>query len=157
MASGADTGDPHRRLIGIGLEPGDQPLQIVRRQAFLCDDQERLAADFDHRFQIPEQIERQSIEAAGQHMRRGGSDAQCMAVSGRADRAADTQAAGSARDILNDDGLPQNGPHLLTKEPRHRVGGATCRKWHDHGNRPGRIALRLANIARSQTDKRRNQ
>jgi hypothetical protein len=48
----ADAGDAGRRLVGIGLEPGDQPLQIVRRQVLLADDQERLAADLNDRLEV---------------------------------------------------------------------------------------------------------
>jgi hypothetical protein len=118
VAGGADACDPDRRLVRIGLEPGDQSLQILRRQTLLAHDQKRLAADFDDWFQIFQEIERQRIKAAGQHMRRGCADAQRIAVGSRSDRAADTETAGSAADILDDDGLPQNRPDLL---PRNRA------------------------------------
>src|SRR5580693_7009832 len=92
MAGGADARDADRRLVGIGLEPGDQALQIVCRQALLADDQQRLAANFDDRLEVLQQIEWQMIEAAGQHMRGGGADAERVAVGERANRAADADA-----------------------------------------------------------------
>jgi hypothetical protein len=54
---GADAGDSDRCLVGISLQPGDQALQIIRRQALLADDQQRLAADLDDRLEIFQEIE----------------------------------------------------------------------------------------------------
>ena len=55
------------------------------------------------------QIELQRVEAAGQHMRGRGADAQRVAVGGRAHGAADAEAAGGASDILDHDRLAEIG------------------------------------------------
>ena len=67
------------------------------------------------------QIELQGVEAAGQHMRGRGADAQRVAVGGRANRAADAEAAGGAADVLDDDGLAENGPQTLSARNRASV------------------------------------
>ncbi len=157
MTCRADAGDAHRRLVGIGLEVGDQPFQVIRRQALLADDQKRLAADLNDRLQVLQQIELKRVEAAGQHMRGRGADAQRIAVGGRTHGAADADAAGGARDVLDDDGLTEHSPHLLGQEASQGVGCATCRERHDHGHRPRRIALRSGKTGRSQTQYRRDQ
>jgi hypothetical protein len=38
MAGGTDTGNPLRGLVGVGLEKGNQTLQIVGRQALSSGD-----------------------------------------------------------------------------------------------------------------------
>ena len=142
---------PTDALSGLALSQAIKPFQIVRRQALLADDQQRLAADLDDRLEVLQEIERQLIEAAGQHMRGRGADAERVAVGGRANRAADADAARGARDIFDDDRLPQNCPHSFAEEPRHRVGGPSGRKRHDHGDRPCRIVLRHGRTAASQS------
>ena len=142
MAGRADAGDADRCLVGIGLEPGDQPLQIVRRQAVLADDQQRLAADLDDRLEILQQVERQRVEPAGQHMRGRGADAQRVAVGGRhaprgrrrccrrRRRRSRSRRAGRAR--------PASARREIAPAYRWR----RRRKRHDHGDRPRRIILR---------------
>ena len=82
MAGCADPGDADRRLVGIGLEIGDQPFEVVGRQALLADDQKRLAADQNDRLQILQQIELKCVEATGQHMRGGCPNAQRVTIGG---------------------------------------------------------------------------
>ena len=157
MAGRADAGDADRRLVGIGLQPGDQPLEIVRRQALLADDQQRLAADLDDRLEILQQIELQRVEAAGQHMRGRGADAERVAVGGRAHRAADAEAAGRASDIFDHHGLAENRSHLLGQKARQRVGGAAGGERHDHGDRACRIGLGRGGADRGKTEQDRGQ
>ena len=80
MAGRADAGNAHRRLVRIGFEPGNQPLQIIGRQVLFADDQQRLAADLNDRLKVLQQIELKRIEAASQHMRGRGADAQGVPV-----------------------------------------------------------------------------
>jgi hypothetical protein len=53
VAGGADAGDAGRCLVRIGLEPGDQPLEVVGRQAVLADDQQGFAADLPPERRMP--------------------------------------------------------------------------------------------------------
>ena len=57
----ADAGDADRRGVGIGLEPGDQLLEIGRRQSLAADDQERLGGKLRDRLEIGHEIELQRI------------------------------------------------------------------------------------------------
>ena len=52
MAGRADAGIALRDLVGIGLQPGDQLLEIVRRHGLAGDDQERLGGDQRDRLEI---------------------------------------------------------------------------------------------------------
>jgi len=52
MTGRADPGNADRCLVRIGLEIGNQPFQIIRRQVLSADDQKRFAADLNDRFQI---------------------------------------------------------------------------------------------------------
>ena len=141
---------PTDALSGLAFSQRDQPLQIVGRQALLADDQQRLAADLDDRLEILQQIELQRVEAAGQHVRGRGADAQRVAVGGRAHGAADAEAAGGASDILDHHGLAENRPHLLGQKARQRVGGPAGRERHDHGDRTRRIVLGRGDAGRRQ-------
>src|SRR6202022_2572780 len=98
MAGGADAGNARGRLARVGLEPGDQLLQVVRRKAFPAADQERLGCELRDRLQVVAQIERERVESADQDMRAQGADAERVAVRGRTHRPADTYAAGCAGD-----------------------------------------------------------
>ena len=60
---------PPRRLVGVRLQPGDQLLQVVRRQSFLRDDQLRVAGDQRDRLEILQQVVRQRIDGAVDHVR----------------------------------------------------------------------------------------
>src|ERR1700732_3179389 len=100
MAGRADAGDPDRRLVGIVLEIRYQSPQIVRRKALSADDQQRFASDLDDRLEILQQIEWKGVKAAGEHVRGRRADAERVAVGGRANRAADADAAGSTCDVL---------------------------------------------------------
>ena len=141
MPGGADAGDADRGLVRIGLQPGDQPLQIVSRKGLLADDQQRLGADQDHRFQIPEQVELQRIEPAGQHMRGRGADRERVAVGGRAHRTADAEGARGARRHSRSRRVVRGSGASA------RRGSAPDRRWrlrrkrHDHGDRARRIGL----------------
>jgi hypothetical protein len=121
---------PTEALSGIGLEPADQPLEIVRRKTLFADDQQRLAADLDHRLQILQQIEGKRIETAGQHMRGRGA-AQRVAVGCGANRAADTDAVlhkirPNVRFSPKATELPRGSEKTRCARKRHGMVGARC-------------------------------
>ena len=95
------------------------------------------------------------VEAAGQHMRGRGADAQRVTIGGRANRAADTETAGSSANVLDDHGLTENAVYLLGQKPRQGIGGTSGRKRHDHGDRMRRIALRGGHARRCQANEGR--
>ena len=133
---------PTDALSGFVFSQADQSLQIVGRKTFPADNQKRLAADIDDGFKVLQKVERKRVEAAGEHMRGRGANAQRVAIGRRADGTADADAAGCAGDVFDDDGLAENWAHLLGEISRQRVGCAARGKRHDHRDRTGRIRLR---------------
>ena len=59
-----------RSFIGICPEPGDQLLECVGGKGLLPKNHQGLASDQKHGVEIVEDVERQYVWAAGQHMRR---------------------------------------------------------------------------------------
>ena len=61
--------DPHRCLIRVRLQPGDETLQIVCRHCLPCEDQERAGRKESHRFEIVQQIILEGVRRTVQDVR----------------------------------------------------------------------------------------
>ena len=148
---------PDAGFAGIGLEPGDQLLEVMHRQAVLDADQQRLVGKLGDRRQIVEQIEIQFVEAADQNIRGQGADAQRVAVGRRVRDLADADGAGRAGEIFDNDRLSERLAHRIGDHPRQNVGGAAGGERHDDRDRPGRIIGREgeARISAGGADRRR--
>ena len=80
MLDGADAGDALRRLVGIGLEPGDQRLEVARRHALPRGHQQRAVREQRDGLEVGEEIVGKRVERADQHVRRQGAGDQRVAV-----------------------------------------------------------------------------
>ena len=134
---------PNVRLVGIGLQPGDQLLEVVRRQGLATNDQLRVGRDQHDRLEILLQVVVAADRSAVADMGVPLADVDGVAVGRRARDAADADAAAGAADVLDDHRLTERGPHALRQDARHDVGRAARRERHDHRDRPRRIGLRV--------------
>ena len=119
---------------GIGLHPGDQLVERVRRQILLGDHELRIDRDQPDRLEILLQVVVQVVDDAadvGVPL----ADVDGVAVGRRARDAADRDAAAGAADVLDDDRLAEERPHLLCQDARRGVGRAAGRKRHDQRDR----------------------
>jgi hypothetical protein len=57
-----------RRLFGIGLQPGDETSEVVRRQRLPADDHQRIPRHQADRLEIPDEVVGQRIDRAVHHM-----------------------------------------------------------------------------------------
>ena len=138
-AAGADRAG---RPVGVGLEPGDQLLDVRGRQILAPDD--TLRADREHleRLKIGLHVERQRIHRAATDIGCPLADADGVAVGGRAIETGEADGAAGAAHVLCDHRLAERGPHVFGDEPRNDVGDAAGREGHDHSDRARRIGLR---------------
>src|SRR5258708_5601607 len=128
MAGRACTWIALRSFAGIGLEPVDDLLEILRREISSPDDQEGLNSELGDRRKIIEHVERQRKNRAVDAMRAQCTDAHAVAV-GRGTRdAADTQRPRSTTDVFNDHWLTERHSQALTDDPRQRVRRAAGRE-----------------------------
>ena len=142
VARRADAGRAHGHLVGIGFDPGDQFLQIVRRHSFARVDQERLGHGQRHRLEIGEIIVAEIVDGAVGDVGAPHAPQHRVAVGCRALGAGDADGAGGAADVFHHDGLAQCRAHGLGHDAAERVGRAAGRERHDHGDRMIRIGLR---------------
>ena len=142
MRGRADTGMPLRGLVGIGLEPRDQLLEVLRRHRLLGDDHQRLRRQQHDRLEIVQHIVVERHDRAVDHVRRPGAEADGIAVRRGARRAADADAAIRAGDILRDHRLAERDAHAIRDDAADRIGRAAGRIRHDHRDRARGIRLR---------------
>ena len=100
-------------LVRIGLQPGDQLLQIVGRKIAAADQPELGRGERRDRCQILKQIEGQRIERAGADMRGPLAEADGVAVRRRAGDPRRADRATRAADILDDHRLAERRPHVV--------------------------------------------
>jgi hypothetical protein len=122
VAGGTHAGVALRDLVRVGLQPGDEPHEIVRRHGFLGHDQERLGRDQRNGFEVLQQVELEGIDRAARDVGPPLADAEGVAVGRRARDTADTDGAARAGDVLDDDGLAEGGAHALGHDARDHVG-----------------------------------
>ena len=133
---------PHRYLARVGLDPRDQLVQVLRGDRGIADDQLRIGSDQRHRLEVLEEIVRERIGRAVEHMGAPLADAQRIAVGRRAGDPADADAAVRPGDVLDDDGLPERHPHALGDDARDGIGRAAGGERDHQGDGTGRIGLR---------------
>ena len=134
-ARGADGG------ARVGLDPGDELGEVLRRQRVAADHQHRIGRQLRDRLEIAQQIVGQRVDRAVDHVRAPVADAQRVAVGCRFRDAADADAAGGAGDVFDDDILPERAAHMLGHQAPHHVGRAAGGERHHHGDRPRRIIV----------------
>ena len=140
-AAGADA--RRRRLVRIGLQPGDQLLGVLGRQRLLADDHQRRHREPDDRLEIVHRIPRHRIERRRADVARPVADAERVAVGRRADHAADADGGARAGHGLDQDRLAERLLHVLAHDPRDRVGRPARRERHDQRDRLRRIGFGL--------------
>ena len=127
---------------GIGLHPGHQLLELVRRQILLGDHELRIDRDQPDRLEVLLQVVVQIVDDAadvGVPL----ADVDGVAVGRSARDAPDRDAAAGAADVLDDDRLAEDRPHLLGHDAGRDVGRAARRERHHQRDLAGRIGLRL--------------
>ncbi len=147
MARRADAGIALRDLALIGLEVGDELLQIVRRRRLLADDEKRLRRDQADRLEVVEQVVLERIDGAGRDVGAPLADADRVAVGRRASDAADADGAAGAGRVLHDDRNAEHLAHAFGDEAADHVGRAADTERNHKRDRTRRIALRRGGSA----------
>ena len=143
MRAGAGADARRRRLVGIGLEPGNQLLGVVGRQRFLADDHQRRDRQPRYRIEIVGWIPRHRIERRRADMARPVADADRVAIGSRVDHAADANGGARTGHRLDQDRLTERALHVVAENSRHRVGRTARRERHDECDRLRRKSLGL--------------
>ena len=128
-------------LAGIGLQPGDQRLEVVRRQRLLADQELRIDGNQADRLEVLLQVIGEGIDHAA-NMGVPLADVDGVAIGRGARDAADGDATAGAADVLDDDRLAERRPHALGQYPRRHVGRAAGGERHYQRNGTRRIGLR---------------
>ncbi len=134
----AEPGGSSRGLAGISFQPGDQLMQIARRQVLAPDDPERRERKHRDRLEVVEIIERDLIHRAGADVRGPLSDHQRVAVGRRAIETGHADGPAGTTHILDHHRLAERGLHALGDDARDDIGHAAGRERHDHSDRPRR-------------------
>jgi hypothetical protein len=121
-------------LVGIGLQPGNQLFEVVRRQIAPPDQPELRRGERRDWRQVFQQIEGQRIERATADMRGPLAEADGVAVRRGARHARRADGAAGAAHIFHDHRLAERYPHALGDDARENIGAAARRERHDHGD-----------------------
>ncbi len=135
MLSRTGSGRALRRLVRVGLEPGNQFFQVACRQVLPRHDDIGIAGQTRDRFEIFQHVVRQRVDRSVHDVRRPVADADGVPVGGGAHRAADTDGARRAGHILDDDRLAKRRPHGICQGACQGIDRAARAEWYDQGNR----------------------
>ncbi len=139
----ADAGGAELRGAHIGLQVGDEPLEVVGRQALARDQRTRRFRHQADRLEVGDRVvERLLIERLIVGLGAGIADENRVAVGRRLCDALAAGHAGRGSDVLHDDRLPQQLAHALGLDARVEVDAATGGEGHDERDRPCRPVLR---------------
>ena len=119
-----------RDLAGVRLHPGDEVLEVVRRQPFLGDHQLRIDGQETDRVEILLQVVVQFVDDAAD-MSVPLPDVDGVAVRLRACDTPDCNAAAGAADVLDHHRLAEMRAHAVGHDARNRVGRSAGRERHD--------------------------
>ncbi len=144
--------DASGRLVGIGLQPGDQFIQIICRHRFPCKKKIRKRGKRRDGFEIIQHIVWKGIESAVQHMPAQETEVDCIAIGPRAVNSADTDAPVGASHVFDDNWLPKRVFHALGKDSPDHIRGAARRHWNNHRDRARRIGLSRCEARECRTD-----
>jgi hypothetical protein len=123
------------------LQPGDQLLQVLRRQRLFADEPHRTIGDQRNRREIAHHVERQIESRAIDDMGLPMAEDQCVAVRRRARDLGGANGAGRAGRIFDDDILAECALHTVSEDAAERIGRPAGRERHDDRDRPRRIGL----------------
>ena len=134
---------PQRGLVGVCPQPRDQFFQVLRRYAFLCEDELRTVRDQRDGFEIIDHVVGERVDRRIEDVR-GGRDAerQRVAVGFRAGNPAGSECPVRSGRVIDDDGLAEERLHAFDDDARNHVRWSACAGWHDDRDRPRRIGLR---------------
>ena len=139
-AAGAD--GCGRRLVGVGLEPGDQRLEIVGGKILTRGDEHRAVGQQRYGGKILEHVVLHRVDRARADVAQPITDADRVAVRRRACGAPKPDAAAGAGDVLDHDGLAECDGEMIGKDARNRIGDPAGRHRHDDGDGARWIELR---------------
>ena len=126
---------------GLVFDPGDQLGEVLCRQLLRLTTSIGLPGNCAIGSKSLEEIVRQRVDRAVDHMRAPVADAERVAVRCRFRDTADADRAGGAGDVFDDDVLPERAAHMLGHHAAHHVGRAAGGERHHHGDRPRRIIV----------------
>jgi hypothetical protein len=138
----ADAANTLGYLVRIGLQPSDEPLEVVGRHGVLGQEQIRSSSKQGHGLEICQQIIVERIDRAARDMRRVLAQAERVTVGRCAGDATNRNGAACACHVLDDDRLTEKRLHPLGEIARDYVGRTSRGIRHNDGNRPRRIGLR---------------
>src|SRR5262245_7092052 len=107
MAWSAGAYGPHRCLVGVRLEPGDQFLEVIRRYRLLCHEQQRSIREQRDRREIVHDVVLKGIGNGVPDVSVPDAEDQSIPVGRGAGDSTGTDAAVRATDILDDNGLTE--------------------------------------------------
>ena len=130
-----------RRLAGIGLQPGNETLEIIGRHDFLCDNQDWLRREWCDGFEICEKVVRKRIGNAVRYECAPVAERDSVAIVCRPRDPADPDAAPSAGHVFDHYWLAQRCPHALSEYTANRIRARA--RWERHYDRDGTCRIGL--------------
>jgi hypothetical protein len=141
VLAGAQARGALGRLVRIGLQPGDQLLEILRREILPHHSDIGILRQAGDRYEVLLDVVVQIVDRAVGDVRRPVADAHRVAVRRGVHGAADADGTVGAGDVLDHDRLAERRAHRLTQGPRHRVDRSAGTIGNDEGHRAVRVVL----------------
>src|SRR5262245_11778938 len=120
-----------RRLVGIGLEPGDQLSQVGCRQVLSRHDDIGIARQAGDRLEILQHVVWERIDRSIHDVGRPVADADGVTVGRGAHGAANTDGARRAGHVFDDDGLAERPAHRVAQSAGEGIDRTAGAEWHD--------------------------
>src|SRR5215831_3572874 len=143
------------RLVGIGLKPCDQALEIAGRQILSCHDHVGITWQPRDGFEIRTDVVGQRINRAIDHVRWPVADAHGIAVGSGAYGASNSDRAGRAGHVFDDDWLAQRRAHRLAQDSRQGIDRTASPVRNDESDRTRWVRLSRRLAGEQQRCKRR--
>ena len=136
MGDRADAGMAVAQLVAVGLEVGEELLEVLGRGVLLGDDRlRRVVGDADLLEAGRRVVLEVGVERGRRRLRAHVADAEGVAIGRRRGDARHARRAAGAADVLDHQLLAQRARHVLAEDARDDVGGPAGRERHDHVDR----------------------
>ena len=119
--------------VGFAFSQANSSGSDLGRNRVGADNHHGIAGQQDDGREIGDEVVAELVDRAIGDMGAEMADADSVAIGRRTHDAPDAERAGRARDVLDQDVLPERDAHPLGQNPRHRVGRAAGGKRHHHG------------------------
>jgi hypothetical protein len=134
VGRGARAGRSRRDFAFVCFDPPNELGEVLRRHGNLADHDHGIAWQQHDRLEIAQQVVRQRINRAVDHVGAPVPDAERIAIRCRPRDASDPDRSRRSGDILHDDALTERGAHRLGQDARHGIDRSAGGERHDHGD-----------------------